>query len=40
MTLKNKNIYNDIEKINVFQHRNNISLSTLNERQNSTLKQH
>ena len=38
--LKKLNIYINIEKITVFQRRNNVSLSTLNQRRNFKLKQH
>ena len=38
MLEKLKSLYN-VEMINVFQRRNNISLSTINQRRNLTLKQ-
>ena len=37
--LKNYNLYINVEKITVFQRRNNVILSTLNQRWNLTLKQ-
>ena len=37
--LKNYNLYINVEKINLFQRRNNVILSKLNQRWNSTLKQ-
>ena len=37
--LKNQNFYINVEKIAVFERRNNVSLSTLNQRRSLTLKQ-
>ena len=39
MILEKKNLYVNVEKITVFHCRNNISVSTLNQRQNLKLKQ-
>ena len=39
MLEKLKNLYINVEKMAVFQRRNNVSLSALNQRQNLTLKQ-
>ena len=39
MILEKKNLYVKVEKITVFHCRNNISVSTLNQRQNLKLKQ-
>ena len=36
-SLKNYNVYINVEKINVFRGRNNVCLSTVNQRQKSTL---
>ena len=39
MLEKGKNLHINVEKITVFQRRNNVSLSTLNQRRDLTLKQ-